>query len=358
MTDPAQPGSPQAAGEPVAFNPWTPPDAGAASGTATAPPPAPGPPVYPGAAPGPAPDLNAGAGPDMPYWTPFPQPVPQPRNGLGIAAMTLGIVGAVLGLTIAFFWLAWLPALLGVVLGAVALGHVRKGLANNRAMALTGVILGAVGLLLSAGAGVLVAVQVHHVNEARRAATAAADAEAQRRREEADRLREKIEAAERKRAEEEAVRLAQKAAEDQKKALDEAARKLSFGGSYTFEENGLKVTLAAPKPFVPDESVFAAPENAKVVVLSITLVNTGPTTLPMVGSQLLYVKDANGKLLFPLIDITGRVHPIPNSLAPGQSVAAQEVYALPNGTTATISVRFTAGEGLKRREVVWTGSPS
>ncbi|GAA4835621.1 DUF4190 domain-containing protein [Kitasatospora terrestris] len=353
MTDPAQPGGPQAAGEPAAFNPWAPPDAGAASGTATAPAPAPGLPPGPGAtgAPpsSPAPDLNAGGGPVVPYWTPFPQPVPPPRNGLGTAAMTLGIVGTVLGLTF-FFWVAWLPALLAVVLGSVALGHVRKGLANNRAMALAGVVLGVSGLLFSVGGGVVLAVRVHSAHQAQRAATAAADAEAQRRREEADRLREKLDA-------EEAVRREQKAAEDRKKALDEAARKLSFGGSYTFEETGLKVTLAAPKPFVPDESVFEAPKNAKVVVLSVTLVNTGSATLSMSGSQVLFVKDANGKLLFQLIDITGRVHPIPDSLAPGQSVSAQEVYALPNGTTDTISVQFSHGEGLKRREVVWAGSP-
>ncbi|MFC9327080.1 DUF4190 domain-containing protein [Kitasatospora sp. NPDC057015] len=294
----------------------------------------------------PGPDLNAGAGTGVPYW-PFPQPAPQPRNGLGVAAMTLGIVSAVLGLMIAFFWLAWLPALLAVILGAVALRHVRKGLASNRGMALTGVILGAVGLLASVASGVLVVVQVHKLREEQRVVTAAADAEAGRQRDKLARQREEA-----------ARQLALLEAEEQKRAADERARRLSFGGSYTYEETGLKISLAAPQPFVPDESVFKAPENAKVVVLAVTLVNTGSTPLSLRGSQSLFVKDANDKLLFPLIDITGRISRIPASLDPGQSVAAQEVYALPNGSSDTIAVQFDHGDGLKRRNVIWTGSPS
>ncbi|MDQ0306396.1 hypothetical protein J2S46_000952 [Kitasatospora herbaricolor] len=289
--------------------------------------------------------MNAGAGTGVPYW-PFLQPAPQPRNGLGVAAMTLGIVGAVLGLLIVFFWLAWLPALLAVILGAIALSHVRKGLATNRGIALTGVILGAVGLLASVTGGVLVVVQVHNVREEQRSATAAADAEAERQRDKVARQREEV-----------ARQLEQFEAEKQKRAADEQARRLSFGGSYTYGETGLKISLAAPQPFVPDRSVSKAPENAKVVVLAVTVVNTGSTPLSLTGSQLLFVKDANDKLLFPLVDISGRITRIPASLDPGQSVTAQEVYALPNGSTDTISVRFDHGDGSKRRDVVWTGSP-
>ncbi|MCU7827083.1 DUF4190 domain-containing protein [Kitasatospora sp. DSM 101779] len=334
MTEPVQPGTPQATGDPAAVDPWAPPALGAtpASEPAPVPPPAPAPGLVPG------PDMNAGAGTGVSYW-PFPQPAPQPRNGLGVAAMTLGIVGAVLGLTIVFFWLAWLPALLAVILGAVALSHVRKGLANNRGIALTGVILGAAGLLVSVAGGVLVAVQVHSIREEQRAATAAADAEAARQRDEVAR------------------QLAQFEAEKQKRATDEQARRLSFGGSYTYEETGLKISLAAPQPFVPDESVSKAPENAKVVVLAVTVVNTGSTPLSLRGSQMLFVKDANDKLLFPLVDISGRISRIPASLDPGRSVTAQEVYALPDGSAHTISVRFDHGDGSKRRAVIWTGSP-
>ncbi|MFD0256908.1 DUF4190 domain-containing protein [Kitasatospora indigofera] len=281
----------------------------------------------------------------MPFWA-FPQPVPQARNGLGVAAMTLGIVGGVLGLMIVFFWLAWLPALLAVILGAVALSHVRKGLANNRGIALAGVILGAVGLLLSVAGGAFFAVQVYNLREDERAVTAVADAEAGRQRDVVARQREEA-----------ARQLEQLEAENKKRAADEQARKLSFGGSYTYEETGLKVSLAAPQPFVPDKSVSKAPENTKVVLIAVTVVNTGSTPLSLRGSQLLFVKDANEQLLFHLTDISGRINRIPASLDPGQSVTAQEVYALPNGSSDTISVRFDHGDASNRRSVTWAGSP-
>ncbi|MFE3112394.1 DUF4190 domain-containing protein [Kitasatospora indigofera] len=274
----------------------------------------------------------------MPFWA-FPQPVPQARNGLGVAAMTLGIVGGVLGLMIVFFWLAWLPALLAVILGAVALSHVRKGLANNRGIALAGVTLGAVGLLLSVAGGAFFAVQVYNLREDERALTAVADAEAGRQRDVVARQLEQLEA------------------ENKKRAADEQARKLSFGGSYTYVETGLKVSLAAPQPFVPDKSVSKAPENTKVVLIAVTVVNTGSTPLSLRGSQLLFVKDANEQLLFHLTDISGRINRIPASLDPGQSVTAQEVYALPNGSSDTISVRFDHGDASNRRSVTWAGSP-
>ncbi|MFH9347803.1 hypothetical protein [Kitasatospora sp. NPDC017646] len=42
-------------------------------------------------------------------------PAPQPRNGLGVAAMVLGIVGTVLSLAVTLFRLSWLPAVLALI---------------------------------------------------------------------------------------------------------------------------------------------------------------------------------------------------------------------------------------------------
>lgn len=84
-----------------------------------------------------------------------PQPASaQPRNGMGVTALVLGTIGVLLGLAVFLFWLSWLPALLALVFGIVGLGHAREGVANNRGMALTGVILGVVGVLLAVGGGV------------------------------------------------------------------------------------------------------------------------------------------------------------------------------------------------------------
>ena len=66
-----------------------------------------------------------------------------PRNGLGIAALVVGIAALVLGL-IPFVGVIGLVA---VVLGVVALSRVRRGLATNRGVSITGIVLGALGVL-------------------------------------------------------------------------------------------------------------------------------------------------------------------------------------------------------------------
>ncbi|MEU9126656.1 DUF4190 domain-containing protein [Kitasatospora sp. NPDC048540] len=324
MTTPAPPDSPQPAGEPAAADPWAPPgpwqDEGAASGH------------DPAALPGP--------GPGVPYWPPYPMPAAEPRNGLGVAAMVLGITGTVLSLLLVVFWLSWLPALLAVVFGAIGLGLVRKGRATNRGMALAGVVLGAAGLLISVGTGVFIAARVHSVNEELRAEAAAASARAD---EQAAQERERLEAARKKLA-----------AEQEKKAADERARRLPFGQSYTYED-GLKVTTAAPEPFVPNETVFKVPANARIVQVRITVVNTGPAALSLYGSGSPFVRDSRGSLAFAFFDGSGRAKFLADSLAPGQETTSLEAYTLPDDAADPFTVQFTYGSGMQRKDVIWSG---
>ncbi|MEV6208640.1 hypothetical protein [Kitasatospora sp. NPDC051914] len=334
MTTPAPPDSPQPVGEPADANPWAPPGPRQGEGQGEAP-------GREALATAVAPD--PGAGPGVPYWPPYPMPAPQPRNGLGIAAMVLGIVGAVLSLTVILFWLSWLPALLAVIFGAVGLSRVGKGLATNRAMALAGVILGVSGLLVSAGAGVFVVAHVQAVNEKRQVAEDAARARAEER---VAKEKERIEAQNRKIE-----------AEREKQAADERARHLSFGQSYTYED-GLKVTMAKPEPYVPSETVFEAPKDATIVQVKITVVNTGPKELSLYGSGMLFVKDAKGNLVFTLIDGSGRMKLLAGSLAPGQEATGLTAYALPNSAADPFSVEFTYGSGLQRKGVAWSGPPN
>jgi uncharacterized membrane protein len=73
-----------------------------------------------------------------------------PRNGLGTAALVLGIIGFLLAVIV----LGGLLGIVAVVLGFVALGRVRRGEANNRGVAIAGIVTGALAVLL---AGVIVA---------------------------------------------------------------------------------------------------------------------------------------------------------------------------------------------------------
>ncbi|MHC0434084.1 DUF4190 domain-containing protein [Streptomyces sp. O3] len=97
----------------------------------------PGPGGYPAHAPYPA-------GP-MPGWPYIPAP---PSNGMGTAAMVLGI------LSLCLFWM-W--GIVSIVLGVLALifgilgrKKARQGLADNGGAALSGIIMGPVGIVLGA----------------------------------------------------------------------------------------------------------------------------------------------------------------------------------------------------------------
>ncbi|MFI8522479.1 DUF4190 domain-containing protein [Streptomyces sp. NPDC085481] len=87
----------------------------------------------------------------MSYDTQLPHaPAPAAmRNGLGTAALILGIIGAVSGLIPLFFWLAGILGLIALVLGLVGRGRVKRGEADNKGVALTGAILGLAALILS-----------------------------------------------------------------------------------------------------------------------------------------------------------------------------------------------------------------
>ena len=74
----------------------------------------------------------------------------RPRNGLGTAALVLGIIGIVLAVLV----LGGVLGIVAVVLGIVALGRVRRGEANNRGVAIAGIVTGAVAVVI---AGIIVA---------------------------------------------------------------------------------------------------------------------------------------------------------------------------------------------------------
>jgi hypothetical protein len=78
-----------------------------------------------------------------------------PRNGLGIAALVLGIVGCVFGFPLTFF-IAGTLGLIGTILGFVGLSRVRKGIATNKGVTIAGIVLSLLALVLSVVGAVIV----------------------------------------------------------------------------------------------------------------------------------------------------------------------------------------------------------
>ena len=78
---------------------------------------------------------------------PYGQAPPgQSRNGLGVAALVLGILAALTG----FFLIGGLLGVVAIILGFLGRGRAKRGEATNGGMALAGIILGVIGVLLTA----------------------------------------------------------------------------------------------------------------------------------------------------------------------------------------------------------------
>ncbi|MCX3063877.1 DUF4190 domain-containing protein [Streptomyces beihaiensis] len=92
-----------------------------------------------------------------PQYPPFQQPhqpqqPQQPqiaRNGLGTAALILGIIGALSGLVPIMFWLAGVLGVIALILGLAGRGRVKRGEATNKGVALAGVLLALASLGLA-----------------------------------------------------------------------------------------------------------------------------------------------------------------------------------------------------------------
>ncbi|MFZ3570087.1 DUF4190 domain-containing protein [Streptomyces sp. BH097] len=86
-----------------------------------------------------------------PQYPPFQQQPPQQvaRNGLGTAALILGVIGALSGLIPLMFWLAGILGVIALILGLTGRGRVKRGEATNKGIALAGTILGVVAMGLA-----------------------------------------------------------------------------------------------------------------------------------------------------------------------------------------------------------------
>lgn len=82
-------------------------------------------------------------GPYQPGWHP-PQ---RPRNGMGTAALVLGIVGVLFSLVPIIGIIAWPMVIIGLGLGIAGILQARQGRADNKGVAIAGTVLSAFGLL-------------------------------------------------------------------------------------------------------------------------------------------------------------------------------------------------------------------
>jgi hypothetical protein len=86
-----------------------------------------------------------------------PPPPPQPvrrRNGVGTAALVVGIVSLVLAVLVIFAILAIPLGIIAAILGGIGMSRASKGQADNRGQALTGLITGVLSIVVAVAIGI------------------------------------------------------------------------------------------------------------------------------------------------------------------------------------------------------------
>lgn len=74
---------------------------------------------------------------------------PEPKNGLGLAALIVGGVGILFGLVPLTFWVAGPLALTSIALSLAGLARVRRGAATNKGVSGVGLALGILAAAMS-----------------------------------------------------------------------------------------------------------------------------------------------------------------------------------------------------------------
>jgi hypothetical protein len=87
--------------------------------------------------------------PQIPGATLAAPPSSRPRNGLGVAALVVGVASLVAAVSFVLFPLGLLGGLVAVVLGGIGVARSRAGGAVNPGHAVAGIVCGAVALIVA-----------------------------------------------------------------------------------------------------------------------------------------------------------------------------------------------------------------
>ncbi|WP_329395138.1 DUF4352 domain-containing protein [Streptomyces lydicus] len=233
------------------------------------------------------------------HYQPTPQgqagaPAPQAaRNGLGIAALILGILGALSGIPMILFWLAGPLGILALIFGLVGRSRAKKGQATNKGVALTGALLGVVAIILSV-VGVIVTLT---------AVSKAVD---------------------------EVNRQVEQSSGQPKDGSGQSAKELTAGATAKYN-NGVQVTVSKATPYTvnPSTLVSGHADGNKAYKLTVTIKNTGSKAFdkPLVQTK----ARVNGKEAQEVDDDKHGIlhHDFGNSINPGATATVEMVFDAP-----------------------------
>ncbi|MCF3142044.1 hypothetical protein [Streptomyces platensis] len=255
---------------------------------------------------------------------PEPRPRP-PRNGLGIAALTLATLGllilAALGVVGAagpariLFWVAGLCVTTALILGLLGARRAKQGYADHRAKCLTGAALGGLATVWCLNGAVAVADPLHQVS----------------------------------------CRPSQPQA---KTSAATGGSPANFHTTYCFK-NGVQATVSAPKPYTPrhmehDWQRGYTPGN-RTMAVEVTIRNGSTNVVDLEEFFGIAAKDANGRTAEAVFE--GDDHsrgPGKTLLLPGMTKTVTQGFALPPNASKSMGVEVSLALAADRR-AVWSG---
>ena len=239
-----------------------------------------------------APSPPQGTSPYPPYDAGYPYagwPHPAPRNGLGTAALVLGIVGTVAAVTCLGVPLGLPLGVLALVFGIIGRRRVRRGEATNGRQALAGSILGVIALLVSIAMIALVTTSA--VGDFFGMGTSLTS------------------------------------------SRGSYGSPLGPGGTATYGD-GTTVTVSAPHSFTPPAGVSGYTQGDGAYRFTVTVRNTGLTGLNLGDYTYYGTGGADEKDLNEISAATGALaDDFPDTLAPGRSVSVVFAFDVPRGVT-------------------------
>lgn len=259
----------------------------------------------------------------------MPPPFQQPRNGLGVAALVLGIVGLLFAFTPITFWLGAILGILGLVFGIVGMGRASKGEATNKGVAIAGLILGAIAIVVSI---VWLIVVVVFVDQAKKDL------------EELDKQLDSTAAP--------AEPGADSAPTEEAEPTESAPEALKFGQTFAYED-GIKVTVSKPRAYTPDQFAAGHDKGNKAFQVTVTIVNGSQETLDVAGA-LVDASDAEGAQASAIFDGSNATTMFQGSVLPGKQAKGDFAFSVPAKAAGELQVEL-APTILDHEKAIWIG---
>ncbi|KUL49199.1 hypothetical protein ADL22_08595 [Streptomyces sp. NRRL F-4489] len=235
-------------------------------------------------------------------------PAPQAaRNGLGVAALVLGIIGLLSGIPMVLFWLAGPLGLLALIFGLVGASRVKKGQATNKGVAITGAVLGGLALILAIVGVVLTALVVNKT---------------------VDEINKQVKGS-------------QAQPKDGGESGGKGGETKSYGPGDTavYPDKGLEVTVAKPSPYTIGEFASGHTAGNKAYKVSVKITNKGKAAFNPALTQIKARTGAEGREAEQIID--GKIGVgFDGTIAPGAAATVDVAFDAP-ATAKDLDVEVT-----------------